>query len=131
MFLLLLLYTLIISLVVCTIFAFVFNKPVGRILERIFKEEIYIIWQKYIIFSIFVVGVSSGVKIWKLEEYLNPDQAVNKLASLNTDRIVLEIYRVIIDTSVSITWLIFTFLIFSLIAWVILKAFESRKNLNP
>jgi glycosyltransferase involved in cell wall biosynthesis len=50
-------------------------------------------------FAIFVVGVSSGVRVWELERYITPMQpdAVEGLV-LTTERWILEVYRTIIGT---------------------------------
>lgn len=128
MFLLLLLSTLFAAFLVSFVVSRMFSMPIAGILKRLISEDIYTAWQRYIIFAIYVVGISSGVRIWKLEEYVSgrgPEHTPLELTSL---RWVLEIYRAIIGTLQGIAWLLLLFFMVALIAYVIMKAFEARKT---
>lgn len=128
MFITLLAVTFIISLMVSFIVVRVFANPIDKILRRIISDEISQAWLKYLKFAIYVVGVSSGVRIWELEKYITPPQFRDgQIIDLTRDRWVLEVYRTIIESLQGIAWLLLVFFIFALIAFVIVRVFELRK----
>jgi hypothetical protein len=128
MFITLLIANLIVAFVVCLIIATVFKKPIDKILQRLVAEDIYSTWSKYIIFAIYVVGISGGVRIWDLEKYISPHIQGEGILQLTSERWVLEIYRTIIGTLQSNAWMLLLFFIFALIGFIIVKGFEVRKQ---
>ena len=72
MFLTLLLVTFLIALAVSALVAALFNRPVKKILDRLVSEELGATWKRYILFAIYVVGISGGVRVWELERYITP-----------------------------------------------------------
>ena len=70
MFLTLLLVTFIVSLSTAALLAKVFRELVDQILGRIIADDVSSAWRKYITFAIYVTGVSGGVRIWDLEQYI-------------------------------------------------------------
>ena len=128
MFLALLGVTFIVSFAVSAITAAIFNKPINLILQRIITDSISSAWATYLRFAIFVVGISTGVQVWDLEKYINP-QGANQGSALNLtrDRWVLEIYRSVIDSLQGIALLLLVFYVVALIAFVIIRVFELRK----
>jgi hypothetical protein len=127
----LLLATFIISFIVSFLVVQFFNKPVGAILGRIIAGELSSAWQKYLTFAIYVVGISGGVRIWELERYITPQTEGGQTVVLNAERWTLEIYRTIIGTLQSIAWMLLVFFVFSLIAFVIVRAFELKHGNGP
>jgi hypothetical protein len=75
MFLLLLLLTLGVALGTAAVVVAFFRRPIRQILDRIVGEEIAGGWQRFLLFAVYVVGVSSCVQIWKLEQYVHPQPA--------------------------------------------------------
>ena len=65
MFFLLLAATLGVALLTSAVVVTFFRKPIRQILDRIIGESIAEGWQRFLLFAIYVVGVSSGVQIWK------------------------------------------------------------------
>ena len=128
MFLSLLAVTFIVSLIVCYIVSKLFAKPIDGILERIVSNDIAYAWTKYLNFAIYVVGISGGVRIHYLENFLREATEHFTPPKLNFDRWVLEIYRTIIESLQSIAWMLLVFFIFALIAYVIVRAFELRSR---
>lgn len=129
MFVTLLGVTFLISLLVCFIVVRIFQKPIDLILHRIISEEISIAWSKYLRFAIFVVGISSGVNLWKLEKYITPQTRESaEVLQLNFNRWLLEVYRTVIETLQGIAWMLLIFFIFALIAYVIVRIFDIKKN---
>jgi hypothetical protein len=76
-----------------------------------------------------VVGISSGVRIWQLERYITPiNREGTDVIVLNLERWILEVYRTVIGSLQGIAWLLLVFFIFALIAYVIVRLFEFKKD---
>ena len=82
-------------------------------------------WQRFLLFAIFVVGVSSGVQIWKLEQYVHPmagtPQGARPTLMLDSTSIALEIYRTVIQTLQGVAWALLLFFVVALIAHAIVR----------
>ena len=126
MFFTLLIVTLLLSLAVTFIVVTTFDKSIGRLLSHIIQDQISEIWQKYIKFVAYVVGISSGVRIYKLEGYISARYKDAVVLELNKERWVLEVYGTIIETLQGLAWMYFIAFIFMLIAYVVLKCFDSK-----
>lgn len=131
MFIALLAVTFVVALAVSLIVSRLFRDSIRRILSRIIQDEIASSWVRYIHFAILVVGVSSGVRIDSLQQYVLPRTIKEGLEQappvLNTERWVLEVYRTVIGTASGVAWMLLVFFVFALIAYVIVRVFESRK----
>jgi len=128
MFITLLVVNFIVAFVVSLIIAQIFRTPITKILQRLVAEDIYTAWSKYITFAIYVVGISGGVRVWDLERYITPDRESGKILELTQDRWVLELYRTVIGAMQSTAWMLLMFFIFALIAYVIVKGLELRRQ---
>ena len=128
MFITLLIVTFLVAILACAIVAIAFNEPISRILKRLVSEDLSSAWRRYMLFAIYVVGISGGVRVWELEKYINPEIRNAQLLTLTTERWILEVYRTIIATMQSLAWLLLVFFIFALIAYVITRGFELRKK---
>lgn len=133
MFLTLLFVTLVLSALVSLLAARAFAQPLQRILQRLIADDIFQAWQRYMQFAIFVVGISSGVRIYDLERYISPlvgdkDAVILKLT---TERWVLELYRTVIETLQGIAWMLLVFFVVSLIAYVIVRLAELKRSGSP
>ncbi|TKS54380.1 hypothetical protein E4582_06080 [Luteimonas yindakuii] len=133
MFLTLLLVTLVLAVAVSIAVSLAFNRPISRILSRIIADDISAAWVRYLKFAILVVGVSSGVRIHELERYITPNQWQEepRIIELTSERWVLEVYRTIIETLQGIAWMLLVFFCIALVAYVIVRIFESRKVAAP
>jgi len=127
MFLTLLAVTFLISVIVSAVVARLFAKPIDDILKRIINDSISSAWAQYLKFAIYVVGISSGVRIWSLENYINPQSTIPPLV-LNQNRWVLEVYRTIIESLQGLAWVLLVFFVIALIAFVIVRVFEVRRG---
>jgi hypothetical protein len=130
MFITLLIVNFIVAFVVCMVIASIFKTPIDKILQRLVAEDIYTTWTKYIIFAIYVVGISGGVRIWDLEKYITAQTQGATVVQLTLERWILEIYRTIIGTLQSNAWMLLIFFIFALIAYVIVKGLEIKKQVK-
>ena len=128
MFITLLVVGFAISVSVCVFTVRIFAMPINDILKRIIPDEISTAWAKYLRFAMYVVGISSGVQIWNLERYVNPGPGQRAEAiPLTADRWILEVYRTIIDTLQGLAWVLLVFFVIALIAYVVVRTFESKK----
>ena len=130
MFLVLLALTLGVSLLTAGLVVLLFRRPIGQILDRIVGESIAGAWQRYLVFALFVVGVSAGAQIWKLEQYVHPEQvgpngAVRTL-TLDTASLALEVYRTIIQVLQGMAWALLVFFAVALIAFAVVRRAETR-----
>jgi len=127
MFLVLLIATFLIAFAVSGVVSLIFNSPLDRILRRILSDEISNAWLKYMKFAIYVVGISSGVRIGQLERYISKQASPDsEVLALTTERWVLEIYRTVIGSLQGIAWMLLVFFVFALIAFVIVRIFEFK-----
>ena len=108
-----------------------FNEPVASIFSRIVQDSISSVWQKYITFAAYVVGVSGGVRIYQLEKYISAPHKDTNVLFLNSERWTLECYRTIIETLQSLAWMYLVVFIFALIAYVIVRGFELKQVRSP
>lgn len=127
MFFSLLLVTLLIAAAVSAAVIHLFDKPIGRILDRIVSEELGSAWHRYIKFAAFVVGISGGVPLYQLDRYVNPQRPDLPVLELNAETWTLEVYRTVIGTLQSIAWMLLVVFVVALIAFVIVRAFELRR----
>ena len=126
MFFTLLLVTFVLAILVSFGVVKGFDKPVAAIFHRIIQDQIAGVWQKYIKFAAYVVGISGGVRIYQLERYISPHRKDTEVLVLNAERWTLEVYRTIIETLQSLAWLYLVVFVFALIAYVIVRGFELK-----
>lgn len=117
--------TFAVSLAVALLIVVLFRKPIAAIMNRLVPEALSSAWTRYMSLAVIVVGVSGGVQVWKLEQYLTPTRDQPPIV-LNADRWVLEVYRTVIGTAQAVTWLLLVFFAFALIAYVIVRRGEMR-----
>jgi hypothetical protein len=127
MFLTLLGVTFVVSVVVCFVLSLVFRKSLSRILDRLLGEEIYTAWTRYLLFALYVVGISGGVRVWDLERYITPAKAGDPILELTSDRWVLEMFRTVIGTLQSVAWMLLVFFLVALLAFVVVKGREVKR----
>ena len=136
MFFALLLVTLLVAALVSFAVARAFSQPILTILDKIVGPEMGAAWARYMTFAIYVVGISGGVRIYALEEYLqspefpgpNGQMVAREPLPLTPERWVLEVYRTIIETMQAVAWMLLIFFLFALIAYVIVRIWGNRKK---
>jgi hypothetical protein len=132
-FLVLLLVTLVVALLTSGLVVAVFRRPIRQILDRIIGPELAPAWQRFLMFAIFVVGVSSGVQIWKLEQYvrvenMGPEGVARAPLVLNAESMGLEVYRTILQVLQGIAWALLAFFVVALAAFVFLRRGEAHRG---
>lgn len=124
MFLTLLAVTFVVALAVSFVVARIFDRSVRRILTRLVSEELSDAWHRYILFALYVVGVSRGVRLYSLEQYVLPRPDNQAPLVLTSERWTLEVYRTVIETLQGVAWMLLVFFLVALVAFVIVRAFE-------
>jgi hypothetical protein len=114
-----------ISLVIASLIAWFFRKPIGNIMTRIVGDPLGSAWVRYLMGAIVVVGIGGGVRPWDYEKYITPAKPAQAIV-LDSDRWVLEIYSTVIGTAQAITWMLLVFFVFALIAYVVVRASEMK-----
>lgn len=125
-FLFLLIVTLVIAVAVTLAVIFFFRKPIEKILARIIGADIAPVWSKFLGFALFVVGVSSGVSIWRLERFVQPETESATRPVLTPEYWGLEVYRTIIQSLGGMAWALLIFFVVALIAFVIVRRGEMK-----
>ena len=131
MFITLLIVTLLIAVATSLLVLRLFDRLIRKILDRVVAAELSEAWNRYLGFAVVVVGVSGGVRIWSLEKYITARTDDGEPIVLNADRWILEVYRTLIGTLQSVAWILLVFFIFALIAYVIMRGFELRRQGRP
>jgi hypothetical protein len=126
MFLTLLLVTFSVALIVAFIVARLFSGPIRRILERVVAPDLAGAWHRYLVFALYVVGISGGVRLWSLEQYVNPRDPKSPPLVLTAERWTLEVYRTVIETLQSTAWMLLVTFVALLIAYVLARGLELR-----
>ncbi len=126
MFLSLLLVTFVTALAVSFIVAMLFSRSMRRILEKVVSPELAGAWHRYVIFALYVVGVSGGVRIGALEQYVAPATPQRPVPVLTQDRWILELYRTIVETLQATAWMLLITFLFLLMAYVVARGLELR-----
>ncbi len=129
MFATLLLVTFLIAVATAAATAIVFSAPIRKVLSRLVSDELAPIWRRYILFAVLVVGIAGGVRVWDLEKYITPDKD-GRLLALTSERWGLEIYKTIIGSLQSVTWMLLIFFLFTLVAYVVVRGFEMKKAVS-
>lgn len=124
----LLLSTFCAGLIVSFIVNFFFKKPISQILKRLIDDDIYVSWARYMTFAIYVVGISSGVNLYKIERYINPIDKESTIYQITQISWTFEVYRSIIGSLTSLAWLLLVFFIIALIIFVIKRIFENKRS---
>jgi hypothetical protein len=126
MFYALLLVTFALATAVSGLCVAIFSKPADAILKRIIQDDIYRSWLTYLKFALYVVGVSAGVRIRQLEQYISPLdwKKEGHVLSLTSERWTLEVYRTIIETLQGIAWVLLVYFVVALIAFVVVRIVE-------
>jgi len=128
MFLVMLLVTLLVSLLTAGLTARFFDRAVARILARIVGDDLADAWHKYIQFTIVVVGVSGGVQLFELQKYIANKGDTGTPPALTVMSWCLEVYRTMIETLQSIAWMLLLFFLCGMIALVIMRGLEQRRE---
>jgi len=120
--------TLLVSLAVASVAVLLFTRPVRRIMERIIPDRISAAWVRYLVFAMYVVGLAGGVSVRRIERYLSPAEPEGQVLELTRPRWLMEVYSTAIGSLAAITWMLLVFFVFALVAYVVVRAVEMRRE---
>jgi len=103
-----------------------FDDSIGKILTRVASQELAHAWRRYVTFAAYVVGISGGVRVHHLEQYVNARSTDNVVLDLTPEAWTLDVYRTVIGTLQSLAWMLLVVFVVALLAFVIVRAFELR-----
>jgi uncharacterized protein YqhQ len=126
MFFTLLLVTFLLATAVSIAVVRFFENSISRILIRITNDELAEAWVRYIKFAAYVVGISGGVRIYSLEQYISARYPGAEIVELTAEVWTLEVYGTLIGTLRSLAWMLLLVFVVALIAYVIMRAFELK-----
>lgn len=130
MFFTLLIVTFVIATAVSVGVVKFFEKSISKILVRIVADELAYAWVKYIKFAAYVVGISGGVRVYSLEQYVSARYTDSQIVELSSETWALEVYRTLIGTLQSLAWMLLVVFVVALIAFVIVRIFEIKSARN-
>lgn len=127
MFITLLIVILVVAVITASVTGLLFKRPALKILCRLVSEELAPTWHRYLMFALYVVGISGGVRLWEMEKYIEPDKN-GYIPVINSDRWMIEIYKTIIGSLQGVAWMLLVFFLFALVAYVVVKGFEAKRG---
>lgn len=132
MFYSLLLVTFAIAISVSALCVRIFSGPADAILRRVIHDDIYATWVTYLKFALYVVGISAGVRIYALEQYISPQdwKKEGHVLTLTAERWTLEAYRTAIETLQGIAWVLLVFFAIALLAFLLVRIAETVRRVK-
>lgn len=129
MFYSLLLVTFVLASLVSWLVARLFSKPADNILRRVIQDDVSSSWSRYLMFAIYVVGISAGVRIGELERYVTPPPWVRSGMPyvLTPERWTIEVYRTVIGTLQGLAVVLLVFFVVGLVAFIAVRIAERNK----
>jgi hypothetical protein len=124
MFFLVLVVTFVLALLTSFVVERSMRASVSKILSRV-VGDIADAWQKYVSLGIYVMGISWGAPVGRLQYYLDPRSNSEPLV-LDAPHMILEGYRTVVDTMYGVVTLLLVFFVVTMIAYVIVRGQESR-----
>ena len=117
-----------IALLITSVVVWVLRPHVRGILHRLVGESLADAWVNFLTFALYVVGVASAVRAYRLDRYVIKAHEGAILAELNLNTWVLEIYQSVRSVLGGLAWSLMSFFIVALIAVIIVRAFELKRE---
>ena len=130
MFASLLIALLSIALLLTSLVVFAFRKPIQGIFDRLVGEAASAAWVQFLTFALYVVGLSKAVHGYRLDKYVTTRNKTDVLAALNLNTWLLEIYQSVRSVLGGLAWSLMSFFTIALIAFIIVRAFELKRERN-
>ena len=128
MFVSLLIALLFVALLITSLVVFAFRKPIQGICDRLIGQTLSAAWVKFLIFALYVVGISKAVHGYRLDKYVTPRHNTDVPAELNLNAWFLEIYQSVRSVLGGLAWSLMSFFTVALIAFIIVRAFELKRE---
>lgn len=128
MFISLLLTLLVIALFLTSIVVAGFRRPIAGIFNRLIGESMSDAWVRFLTFALYVVGISSAVRSYRLDKFVAKQFKDAVLTELNLNTWILEIYESVRSVLGGLAWSLMSFFTIALIAFIIVRAFELKRS---
>ncbi len=128
MFITLLAVTLVLSAVLAFLGLRYLRSPLRGVLQRIVGNDAAEHWYRFAVFALYVTSVGHGVQVYRLERYIQRLHKDDIMPPLDIEAWVYEIYQVIERTLEGLAYGAMTIFIIGLIAIVVLRIFEIRRE---
>jgi len=128
MFVSLLFALLAIALLLTSIVVAGFRRPIAGIFNRLVGESMSAAWVRFLTFALYVVGISSAVRSYRLDKYVAKQYKDAVLADLNLNTWILEIYESVRSVLSGLAWSLMSFFTVALIAFIIVRACELKRG---
>ena len=123
---------LVVTLILAGTLAFVglryLRSPLRGVLNRVAGPDAAEHWYRFAMFALYITSVGHGVQVFRLERYLQKTNKDAVIPPLTFEAWVYEIYQVIERTFEGLAWGAMTIFIIGLLAIVVLRAFEIRRD---
>jgi len=123
MFISFLIANLLVAILVCAVIALPFRSSLLKYLKSRFSEEASVVWARYLVLAIFIIGISVGTRVWDLEKFVSSTDSI----VLTPDLAALEIYKTTIATLQIVATLLFVILV---VAWISSLIKKNRENVS-
>jgi hypothetical protein len=128
MFITLLIVTLVFALALSLGVVWFLTAALRGVITQIVGATAASYWYRFAVFALYVTGVAYGVDIYRLERYIQRTYKDQITATLDLDAWIFEIYHVIERTLAGLATGAMVIFVFSLIAFVIVRGFETRRS---
>ena len=128
MFVTLLVVLLSIAILITSIVVWALRPHVRGILNRLIGAKLADAWVNFVTFALYVVGIASAVQAYRLDKYVIKQHEGAVIAELNLNTWVLEIYQSVRSVLGGLAWSLLSFFIVALIAVIIVRAFELKRE---
>src|SRR5687767_7805302 len=128
MFITLLLVTLVLAVCIAILGLRYLGKPLRGVLHRIVGVDASDHWYKFAMFALYITSVGHGVQVYGLERYIQTRHKDEIMPPLTVEAWIFELYPVIERTLEGLAWGAMTIFIIGLLALVVLRAFEIRRE---
>ena len=128
MFINLLVFTLVLSTVLALLGLRYLRSPLHGVLNRIVGGDAADHWYRFAVFALYITSVGHGVQVYRLERYIQILHKDDIMPHLDAEAWVYELYQVIERTLEGLAYGAMTVFIIGLIAVVVLRIFELRRD---
>lgn len=128
MIIILLIGSLVIALSVSGGFTYLVGKSLKGVLTQIVGEESVKHWHRFALFTIYASGLARGIDTHRLRYELQKPNSPGNSIAMTIEKWILELYRVAEDSLAGVMIASFAIFGLSLIAYVIVKGFQSRQG---
>ena len=132
MFLTLLILRLIVSAAVSWLVVRAFRKPIESLLRGVVANDVGTGWSRFMIFAVYVIGLSRGVRVGDLREQIPRGEFMGEWPEGFSFRYgVYEFSSTAFESLYSIVWFLFYFLLVALIALALGKLLGGANRQPP